>query len=566
MDRPIAPAVPAPVPRRIPAWLLLVFLAGIAGTYLGTLGAYTLSDPDEARYAEIPREMNESGDYVTPRLNYFKYFEKPPLVYWLNALTFRLFGLTEFTARLWPVLFAFVGMAVAYVLGRTIYDPWVGGLAVAVLAASPYYFGLAEFLTLDMPLSGLMNAALGAFWFAYARPAQRRLWLVAFYFLTALAVLTKGPVAAVLHGGIVVLFLLLRGEWRALAWAVSPLGIAVFFLVTLPWFVLVSLRNPEFLHFFVVKQHLARYVDPREHHQPVWFFVPILLGGMLPWTLFAAYAPGPLWQALRRLFTLRVSAGTLYLVVWCAVIFGFFTASGSKLGTYILPMICPAAVLLARFMRGLADAGRVDVQRRAVTSVLVFAAVALLGGAIADELLDDWRSELVLTALRFATPIMLVGAIASRLALRWSAEASLVILLLGVLLFQPATLTARVLANGYPEIGRTIKAQAAPEDLVVGYKNYAHSITLYGERRVVQAITDGELDFGRRLPDGVAYFFPTEDDLLRAWRSGRRIFMAVNRTELEALAPKLDPPPRPILAEKRKVLVVNFPASVRRPD
>jgi len=566
MAEPLAQAMPAPAPRHIPGWLLLLFLAVIGATYVGTLGRYALSDPDEARYTEIPREMVESGDYVTPRLNYLKYFEKPPLVYWLNALAFRIFGLDEFVARLWPVVFAFLGMAVAYALGRSIYDPWVGGLAVAVLAASPYYFGLSEFLTLDMPLSGLMNVALGAFWLAYARPARRRAWLLTFYVVTALAVLTKGPVAAVLHGGIVVLFLLLRGEWRALRWAVSPLGIAVFLVVTLPWFVLVSLRNPEFVHFFVVKQHLARYLDPREHHQPVWLYVPILVGGMLPWTLYAAYAPGPLWQALRRLLTLRVSAGTLYLVVWSVVIFGFFTASGSKLGTYILPMICPAAVLLARFMRGLLDAGRIDVQRRTAVSVIVFAAVAFAGGLIADELLDDWRSEIVLAALRFATPIILLGAIASLLVLRWSAEASLVILLLGVLLFQPATLTARVLANAYPEIGRTIKAQAAPDDLVVGYKQYSHSITLYGERRVVQAITDGELDFGRRLPDGVAYFFPTDDDLLRAWSSGRRMFMAVSRTELETLAPRLDPPPRQILAEKRKVLVVNFPESAPRPD
>ncbi|MCK6553034.1 glycosyltransferase family 39 protein [Candidatus Binatia bacterium] len=550
-------------PRPIPRWLIILFAIVIGATYLGTIGRYSLSDPDEARYAEIPREMNESGDYVTPRLNYFKYFEKPPLFYWLTAASFRLLGRSDFVARLWPVLFAFLGIAVAGVVGRLIYGPRVGALSAAILAASPYYFGIGQFLTLDMPLSGLMNLALGAFWLAYALPQRRREWLVAFYVATALAVLVKGPVAAVLNGGTVVLFLLLRGEWRGLRWLVSPLGIAAFLVVSMPWFVLVSARNPEFVHFFVVKQHLARYLEPREHHQPLWFFVPILLGGMLPWTLLAAYAPGPVWQALRRLAALRVSAGTLYLVVWAAVTFGFFSASGSKLGTYILPMVCPAAVLLARFVRGLLDAGRVDVLRRALVSVIVFAAVALVGGIVADEFLDDWRSETVLAALASSTPIVLVTAIASLATLRRSAEASLAVMLLGVLIFQPATLAGRALANSYPRIGRIVKEQAAPEDLVVGYRHYAHSITLYSQRRVIQVLADGELDFGRRLPEGQPFFWPTNEDLVKAWASGRRIFLNINRHELEELAPLLDPPPREIAAEQRKVLVVNFPGSER---
>lgn len=547
--------------RHIPTWLVLAFICTIAATYLGTIGHYPLSDPDEARYAEIPREMNESGDYVTPRLNYFKYFEKPPLLYWLNALAYRLFGFGEFAARLWPVLFALAGIGVAYVLGRSIYDPWVGGVSAALLAASPYYFGLGQFLTLDMPLSGLMNLSLAAFWLAYAKPEQRRAWVVAFYVATGLAVLVKGPVAAVLNGGAMVLFLLLRGEWRALRWALSPPGIVAFLLVTMPWFVLVSVRNPEFVHFFVVKQHLARYLEPREHQQPLWFFVPILLGGMLPWTLLAAFAPGQVWQALRRLFALRVSAGTLYLVVWCVVVFGFFSASGSKLGTYIIPMICPAAILLARFARALLDAGRVDVVRRMVVSVLVFAGIALASGLVADEFLDDWRSEMVLTALRRSTPLILLTAIASLAMLRRSAAASLAMLLLGMLVFQPMTLTGRALANSYPLIGRVIKEQSSAGDLIVGYRHYAHSITLYAERRVIQVLADGELDFGRRLPEGQPYFWPTNDDLVRAWGSGRRIFLNINRYELEDLAPLLNPPPREIATEKRKALVVNFPAA-----
>src|SRR5262249_15750750 len=162
------------------------------------------------------------------------------------------------------------------------------------------------------------------------------------YAATALAVLTKGPVAVVLTGGIIVTFLLVRWDLAALRWAISPLCIGLFLVIALPWFVLVSYRNPEFLQFFVYPQHLATYLTPNEHQQSVWFFVPIVFGGMLPWTFFLL-APHAMARFTRRLVTRQVSAAALYCAIWAAVVFAFFSLSGSKLATYILPMFCPLA-------------------------------------------------------------------------------------------------------------------------------------------------------------------------------------------------------------------------------
>lgn len=545
---------------RVPTSLLYLFALVIPLAYCCMLGAFALAEPDEPRYAEIPREMIESGDWVTPRLNYVKYFEKPPLVYWLTAVTFKLFGTSELVARLWPAMFALVGIAAAYALGRSMFGPWTGAAAAALLAATPLYFGLSQILILDMPLTGLMTLALGAFWFAYTDP-KRRMWYVwLLYAATALAVLTKGPVAPLLIGAIIVAFLLVQGNLRALAWLVNPIGILVFLLVAVPWFVLVSHRNPEFVDFFVIKQHVDRFLKPDEHQQPLWFFVPIIFGGMLPWTAFALFAPRLLGRFVVRLATRRVSAATFYCVIWSGVIFAFFSLSGSKLATYVLPMFCPLAILAARFFERVIANGRTDVLRRGAYAVLAFAVMTLLGAAIAGEVVDAWQVEAILPAL-YSGGLLLSVAVVVALALlrRLGAQACFATLLLGMLGLQVVAITGRGVAAEFRPLGLAIRAQARPEDDVITYLHYVQAIPFYGRRRTIMVGGWGELDFGSRQGNQQAFFWDKDAKLIDAWRApGRRIFLVINRVELEPLLPQLQPPPRQVAAYGKKVLVVNF--------
>ena len=167
----------------------------------------------------------------------------------------------------------------AFVLGRAMFDTWTGYAAAALLAAAPLYFGLSQVLVLDMPVSAFMTVALGCVWLAYTGE-RRRLFTVLAHAAAALAVLTKGPMALLLPGAIVIVFLVLQRDIGALRWLCSPLGVLVFAVIALPWFVVVSVRNPEFVNFFVVKQHVDRFFRPDEH-QPfptysqswVWFLL-----------------------------------------------------------------------------------------------------------------------------------------------------------------------------------------------------------------------------------------------------------------------------------------------------
>jgi 4-amino-4-deoxy-L-arabinose transferase-like glycosyltransferase len=549
-----------PQPPQIPGWLISVFAVAIVLTYLGFLGHAGLAEPDEPRYGEIPREMLELGDWITPHLNYVKYFEKPPLMYWLTAIAERCFGTSEFVVRVWPALLGLVGIAIADAVGRSMYGRWTGHVAAAILATTPLYFGLSQIMILDMPLSTFLTAALAAFWCAYTAGDQRRrrrcVSLV--YVATALAVLTKGPVAIVLVGGIIGAFLLMRWDLAALRWLVSLRAVGLFLLITVPWFVLVSYRNPEFLEFFVITQHLARFLTPTEHQQPVWFFVPIVWAGMLPWSFFLL-APRALWRGAVRLVTRRASAATLFCALWAGVVFVFFSLSGSKLGTYILPMFCPLALLAARFFEGHITARRTTVWRRGSVWFAVFAVVLLVGAVATGFLIDDLGVRGLLPQVYAGAVVMGVSAASVWFCVRRDAlQAAVAAVACGTLVLQAIAMSGRGVATEFRPLGLAIRAQARPEDLVAAYRRYTQGIPFYAQRRLVMVGGRGELDFGSRQGDQRAFFWQTEEPLHDAWRSTRRVFLIINRVDLEDLGPRLDPPPRQIAAHGKKVIVVNF--------
>jgi len=543
-----------------PSWLVCAFAVATVVTYVCLLGHFGLAEPDEPRYAEIAREMIELRDWVTPHLNYVKYFEKPPLIYWLTAVNFELFGTSELVARVWPALFGLLGIVVTYSLGRSMFGQWTGCAAAALLATTPFYFGLSQVLILDMPLAALMTVAFAAFWFARTDPRRRRAWVLLLYLVTALAVLTKGPVAVVLTAGIIFTFLLLRRELGALRWLISPLGLVLFVVIALPWFVLVSRRNPEFVDFFVIKQHFDRFVRPDEHREPLWFFVPIVFGGMLPWSLFALPASRMTGRFIRRLGRLRVSAATLYCVVWSAVVFAFFSLSGSKLATYVLPLFSPLALLAARAFHSIVVGHRIDLMRRGCVGLLVFAVAAAVGAAVAAEVLDQPEVGLIVPRVYAGTGMLAVSAgIALALVRRHERmQVGFVVLLFAMLAIQIVAISARDVAVDFRSFGRAIGAQARPQDLIISYRHYVQGILFYARRRMVMVGGRGELDFGSRQGDQRDFFWDTDEQLVAAWGSGRRVFLVINRVELDPLLARLRPAPRQIAAHDKKVVIVNF--------
>src|SRR6266571_6770019 len=302
--------------------------------FFQTLGRFPLIEPDEGRYAEIPREMLERCDFVTPLLYYVKYFETPPLHYWLNAIFMSIFGRNEFAARFAGALMGLLAVLLTYHIGRKLFGRRSGLLAALILGTCTGFLAQARLNITDMTLTCTLSASL-AFFIVAAREDERHKgqYYYASYLCAALAVLAKGLIGIVFPGAIIFLYLLLAKRWRLLREMRLATGILLFLLIAAPWFVLVSMRNPEFAHFFFIHEHFERFLTKvHGRYQPGWYFFPILAAGLLPWTLLALHAAARAWSADRA----QAFAPRRFLLLWVLVVFGFFSASNSKLASYIL--------------------------------------------------------------------------------------------------------------------------------------------------------------------------------------------------------------------------------------
>lgn len=329
--------------RRYILWLLAV----MAILWFANLDYRHLAQPDEGRYAEIPREMLASGDWLTPRLNGLKYFEKPALQYWATAAAFRLFGEHEWSARLWNALTGFLGIVLVCFTGRRVFGARAGLYAGLVLGSSLLYVLAGHIITLDMGVTFFMTLGLAGFLLAQqpaASARENRLWMHVAWAALALAVLSKGLIGVVLPGATLVIYTLIQRDWALWKRLHLASGLVLFVAISAPWFVAVTLANPEFFGFFFIYEHFGRFLDMAHgRYQPWWYFVPILLVGALPW-------PTLMLDTLARAWTRdhadkNAFQPSRFLLVWIAVIYLFFTLSNSKLPFYILP-IFPALALL----------------------------------------------------------------------------------------------------------------------------------------------------------------------------------------------------------------------------
>ena len=341
-------------------WLLALILAAV---WFANLETRKLVRPDEGRYAVVPLEMVRTGDWVTPRQNGLKYFEKPAFQYWATAAAYEVFGVAHWTSRLWPALSGFLGVLLAGFVGARFWGLPTGLLAATVAASSPLYALIAHVNTLDMGVTFFLNLGMLSLMLAqreggFSSPTggsptgaphnrARRNWMWLAWAALGLAVLSKGLIGAALPAAALIVYTLWSRDWALWKRMHFFSGLLIFFAVTAPWFVVVSLRNPDFFQFFFIHEHFERFLT-KAHSRvgPPWYFVPILLAGMLPWT-FLMFDAG--LRALRR----EPGGGfqpKRFLLAWSLLVFVFFSASSSKLPSYILPIFPALALLIGEYL------------------------------------------------------------------------------------------------------------------------------------------------------------------------------------------------------------------------
>jgi len=336
-------------------WIVLI-VATLYVCYFSHLGAIGFVGPDEPRYAWIARDMVESGDWVTPRLYGKPWFEKPVLYYWGAAACMKVFGANEVAARLPSAISALLAtLALAWLAWR-LYGGETARWLLLLLPTTVGMIGFSHAAATDMPFSGMLTIAmvcaavvLGLTCNDDSPVIQQTPWLalLLFGFFLGLAVLAKGPAAIILGGGAIFFWALLTRRWRDAFRLLHPVAIASFCVTALPWYILCARRNPDFFRVFIIEHNFKRYLTPEfQHIQPFWYYGPITLLALLPWTAFLAAPIKRSWKAWkeRRL----PNSQSLLFACWAAFPLAFFSISKSKLPGYVLPSIPPIVLLLTR--------------------------------------------------------------------------------------------------------------------------------------------------------------------------------------------------------------------------
>lgn len=332
---------------------LIVLVALSSFLFFYRLGHLSLWDPDEPRYAEAAKQMVKTGDWLVPRFNGQERFDKPVLFYWLIAFAYKIFGVSEFAARFWPALFGVGGIIMVYLLGKKMFSPLAGFLAGLVLATNIQYMAVSRLAITDMTLTFFLELAFFAFWFGYQtqNKLKRNLLYLIFYISVALAALTKGPVAVIFAGFIILLFLIVTKDLKVLKEMQIFWGVIIFVIVAFPWYILIIQKyGRSYIDYFFLKHNLARFATPElKHPGPVVYYLPVLLIGLFPWSAFLFSSFWYLWSGKSDILAGQKKQ-IIFLFIWFCTIFLFFSVARAKLPTYIMPLYFPAALLVGKFL------------------------------------------------------------------------------------------------------------------------------------------------------------------------------------------------------------------------
>ena len=323
---------------------LIIILIGICLVlFFFRLGAGPLGGGDESKHASTSKDMVLSGDWVTPRYNGENFYDKTPLYNWLAAISFLLFGFTEFAARLPAALLGSGGVMITYWLAKRMFGPVVAFLSALVLATSAEYIVLSRVVVHDISLAFFVTLALTLFFVGYKNEKHRRPAFLIGYAALGFAVLAKGPVGVVLPMIIIGLFLIYKRQLWFLKEMQIGWGVLIFFAVAAPWYILISSRNPDYMEYFFLEQNIGSFLSQQSRHpRPFYYYIPVLMGGLFPWSLFLPLA---VYRAFRKR-SAENGDGLIFALIWFGVVFIFFSMATSKLGTYILPLFPAASVLV----------------------------------------------------------------------------------------------------------------------------------------------------------------------------------------------------------------------------
>ena len=523
----------------------LCWMAILLGIFYAIwIGSFALFTPDEGRYSEIAREMVATGDYITPRLNGVGFFDKPILYYWLQASAIQFFGLKESALRFWPALIGVLGCLMTYLGGHLLFNRRTGILSALILATCPLYYGAAHYANLDLEVAVFISNALLCFLIGIQAESKkiRVSFLLAAYVFSALAALTKGLIGLAFPAMIIGCWILILNQWITLKRMYLISGLTIFFALTIPWYVLVQQANPQFLHFFFVTQQVSRFLTQADFNNktPVWFYIPIVLVGLLPWVVFFFQA---LMQHIKAVAQHRKKhANQLFLLLWFFIIFVFFSIPKSKTIGYILPIFPALALMIGSYLSQTWDQFKTKgIIAGAIGFILLCAATVFIC-LIAPHWTSLEINPELCPYLYFVAAIFLVAGLVVGFLLQ-RGEYPKIIYCIGVTacIFLLTFIASASVINqkSIKPLAIKLNTELTANDELVTYFKYYQDLPLYTQRRVT-VVADWkaedipqydnwqrELWFNMPYQDTQDWLIDKKTFLSR-WNSEKRLFVLMN--------------------------------------
>jgi 4-amino-4-deoxy-L-arabinose transferase-like glycosyltransferase len=551
----IAQPVPPASGASRSCWIAPLFFLFALSLLLYNLGGPALFEPDEGRNAEIAREILLLGDWTTPHYNFTPRLEKPMFSYALTALSYRFFGVSEWTARLPSALSGFAVIVAIFFFVRSLLGQWPGLWSGFVLATCIAHYAFSRIVKLDMTLSLFIVLALCAFYRASVEHNRRRkrTAYLSMYAAAGVATLVKGPIGFVLPGMIVFFYILLKTRWALLKEMELPWGILLFIAIVAPWYAWAETRNPGYLSYFLGQENFTRFLTPHFRRDKEWyFFLAVALVGFLPWSCL-------LPAMVKRLKQHRLDDLSLYLILWAVVPVVFYSFSSSKLAEYILPVFPALAILAGKTIAELLqDTARRDLWHlslpwMAQSLLVVYFAV----GAIRPAILPRPMREALLQSpgtVATVAGVVLVLLVVSAFAVRFvrARQQGKVLACAALLFFFSFGFINRFIeplseTRSYRELAEKAASLIRPGDGLVVYDTFLASLPFYlrvrepiwhvwaGEKSNVM----GSVYVAEKQPPPAAGYGKvlfTFDEFFNEWKgSDRRLLVFVKQKNLAQL-------------------------------
>jgi 4-amino-4-deoxy-L-arabinose transferase-like glycosyltransferase len=559
-----------------------IFLAGVFAVLcffvlFHNLGGAALFEPDEGRNAEVAREILLLQDWVTPHYDFIPYLDKPMFFYWLVALAYKVFGVSEWSARLSSALAALGCVALVYNLARTSLGIWGGLWSGLILSTSPVFMAFSRATIFDMTLTFFITLALWGFYRGInAEGKSRRIFFLAMYAAMGCATLAKGPIGAILPALVIASYLLLTRRWSILREIKPALGLGIFLLIVAPWYVCVELRNPGYLRYFLLEENFLRYLTPQfKRGQPWHYYIEVLAVGFFPWTALI-YAPFMGIPAALK------DERKLFLLLWVVLPFLFFSFSHAKQPGYILPIFPPLAVLTGDAVARMLGASSAKTRwPLSISWVILLAAFSYFTLALfVPELLPaklQERSPEILPLIRQISGLLiplLLALLALGVIASLRAKASTYYLVSCVFFATFHLFGLRVLGPiSQTRSSRQLAEQTLPllrpGDQMVIYDDYRSSLPFYLHAdQPLWVVTREDKDYvmgsfyiAKKNPAparGAGAAVLSFDEFSKIWgRSPSRLIVFVEQKRLSRFSAEVSVPPKKLLTVGDTVLVTN---------